>query len=49
MWVAVALLVGVVLGIVVSALCRVAADDIGAGPDLCPHGDFWDDCPDCRH
>ena len=17
--------------------------------DLCPHGDYWDDCPDCRH
>lgn len=17
--------------------------------EICPHGDYWDDCPDCRH
>jgi len=20
-----------------------------ASSELCPHGDAWDDCPDCRH
>lgn len=29
----------------VHTLARGIADDLRT----CPHGDRWDDCPDCRH
>ena len=33
----------------VNFLCRWGFNLIFDEQNLCPHGDNWDDCPDCRH
>ena len=50
-WYTLAWFIGFVMGGLVMQWLYINAlkDNLKNIRNVCPHGDYWDDCPDCRH